>query len=84
MLVCITNMLAGEGVERMCVCVCVLQDEFKVTERTLVMKELLNALKGGRVLEVFGAGTACVVCPVGSLYYKGQVRPRGFINRRCV
>ncbi|TSQ23977.1 Branched-chain-amino-acid aminotransferase, cytosolic [Bagarius yarrelli] len=46
--------------------------EFKVTERTLVMKELLEALKGGRVLEVFGAGTACVVCPVGSLLYKGQ------------
>ncbi|KAI5619709.1 branched-chain-amino-acid aminotransferase, mitochondrial isoform 2, partial [Silurus asotus] len=46
--------------------------EFQVTERTLVMKELLDALKGGRVLEVFGAGTACVVCPVGSLLYKGQ------------
>ncbi|XP_060758223.1 branched-chain-amino-acid aminotransferase, mitochondrial isoform X2 [Neoarius graeffei] len=47
-------------------------DEFKVTERVLVMKELMDALKGGRVLEVFGAGTACVVCPVGSLYYRGQ------------
>uniref|UniRef100_A0A3Q0RUY2 Branched-chain-amino-acid aminotransferase, mitochondrial n=1 Tax=Amphilophus citrinellus TaxID=61819 RepID=A0A3Q0RUY2_AMPCI len=46
--------------------------EFKVTERTMDMKELLGALDAGRVLEVFGAGTACVVCPVGSLLYKGK------------
>ncbi|XP_064171172.1 branched-chain-amino-acid aminotransferase, mitochondrial [Anguilla rostrata] len=46
--------------------------EFKVTERTLDMKELLQALDAGRVLEVFGSGTACVVCPVGSLLYKGK------------
>lgn len=37
------------------------------------MKELLGALEAGRILEVFGAGTACVVCPVGSLLYRGQV-----------
>lgn len=67
-----------------CVCVCERQDEFKVTERVLVMKELMDALKGGRVLEVFGAGTACVVCPVGSLYYKGQVKSHTFINRQCL
>ncbi|XP_063045307.1 branched-chain-amino-acid aminotransferase, mitochondrial isoform X2 [Engraulis encrasicolus] len=46
--------------------------EFKVTERKLVMKELIDGLEAGRILEVFGAGTACVVCPVGSLLYKGQ------------
>lgn len=46
--------------------------EFKVTERKVGMKEFMEALKGGRVREVFGAGTACVVCPVGSLLYKGQ------------
>ncbi|XP_054907792.1 branched-chain-amino-acid aminotransferase, mitochondrial isoform X2 [Poeciliopsis prolifica] len=46
--------------------------EFKVTERTMGMKELLQALDAGRVLEVFGAGTACVVCPVGNLLYKGK------------
>lgn len=52
------------------------QGEFKVTERSVGMKELLQALDAGRVLEVFGAGTACVVCPVGSLLYKGKVRVR--------
>ncbi|XP_072298849.1 branched-chain-amino-acid aminotransferase, mitochondrial [Eucyclogobius newberryi] len=46
--------------------------EFGVCERSLQMPELLQALDQGRVLEVFGAGTACVVCPVGSLLYKGQ------------
>lgn len=47
--------------------------EFKVTERTMGMEELLGALKAGRIREVFGAGTACVVCPVGSLRYKGKL-----------
>lgn len=46
--------------------------EFKVTERTMAMKELLEALDAGRILEVFGAGTACVVSPVGSLLYRGK------------
>ncbi|KAG7504864.1 branched-chain-amino-acid aminotransferase, cytosolic-like isoform X2 [Solea senegalensis] len=49
--------------------------DFKVTERTMSMKELLGALDAGRVLEVFGAGTACVVCPVGSILYKGKTYP---------
>ncbi|KAG7492090.1 hypothetical protein MATL_G00011010 [Megalops atlanticus] len=47
--------------------------EFKVTERTLGMQELLGALDSGRILEVFGTGTACVVCPVSSLLYKGKM-----------
>ncbi|XP_035470821.2 branched-chain-amino-acid aminotransferase, mitochondrial [Scophthalmus maximus] len=46
--------------------------EFKVTERSMNMKELLGALEAGRILEMFGAGTACVVCPVGSLLYGGK------------
>ncbi|XP_068605573.1 branched-chain-amino-acid aminotransferase, mitochondrial isoform X2 [Brachionichthys hirsutus] len=46
--------------------------EFSVTERTMDMREVLRLLEAGRVLEVFGAGTACVVCPVGSLLYKGK------------
>ncbi|XP_064178178.1 branched-chain-amino-acid aminotransferase, cytosolic-like [Anguilla rostrata] len=46
--------------------------EFKVSERTVSMRELLETLASGRILEVFGAGTACVVCPVGSLLYKGK------------
>ncbi|XP_006812634.2 branched-chain-amino-acid aminotransferase, cytosolic-like [Saccoglossus kowalevskii] len=47
-------------------------NEFKVTERTFTMADVMKALKDGRVLEMFGAGTACVVCPVGSILYGGQ------------
>lgn len=39
------------------------------------MKDLLGALDAGRVLEVFGAGTACVVCPVDRLLYGEKVSP---------
>ncbi|KAJ8245837.1 hypothetical protein GJAV_G00260830 [Gymnothorax javanicus] len=46
--------------------------EFKVTERPLRMRELLEALESGRITEMFGTGTASVVCPIGSLFYKGK------------
>ncbi|PIK48736.1 putative branched-chain-amino-acid aminotransferase, cytosolic-like [Apostichopus japonicus] len=47
--------------------------EFKVTERSFTMQELLEGLKENRVKEVFGAGTACVVCPVGQILFKGEM-----------
>ncbi|XP_056409884.1 branched-chain-amino-acid aminotransferase, cytosolic [Hyla sarda] len=46
--------------------------EFKVSERYLTMADLEKALQEGRVGEMFGAGTACVVCPVGSILYKNE------------
>lgn len=46
--------------------------EFKVTERYLTMGDLTAALKENRVKEMFGAGTACIVCPVGRILYKGN------------
>lgn len=48
-------------------------NEFKVTERPVTMGELVEALDDGRVLEVFGAGTACVVCPVNRVTYGDRV-----------
>ena len=44
-------------------------DEFKVTERAITMKEVKQLLKQNKLLEIFGAGTACVVCPVGRIHY---------------
>lgn len=44
----------------------------KVTEREVPIKEIIEGLQTGRVSEVFGTGTACVVNPVGSLGYKGK------------
>jgi len=45
--------------------------DFKVTERTITMKEVVQAKEEKRLLEVFGAGTACIVCPVSSISYLG-------------
>ncbi|XP_068962957.1 branched-chain-amino-acid aminotransferase, cytosolic-like isoform X2 [Petaurus breviceps papuanus] len=47
-------------------------DEFKVTERYLTMNDLIVALKENRVKEMFGCGTACIVCPVSDVLYKGE------------
>lgn len=47
-------------------------DEFKVSEQVITMKRFTKALNEGRVKEVFGAGTACVVCPVSKIIYLGQ------------
>ncbi|RWS00614.1 branched-chain-amino-acid aminotransferase: cytosolic-like protein, partial [Dinothrombium tinctorium] len=44
-------------------------NEFKVSERRITMKEIIKALNEKRLLEIFGSGTACVVCPVGSIHY---------------
>lgn len=47
-------------------------NDFKVTERRIGMKEIKKALDEKRLIEVFGAGTACVVCPVGKITYLGE------------
>ncbi|KAJ2705679.1 branched-chain-amino-acid transaminase bat2, partial [Coemansia spiralis] len=46
--------------------------EFKVAERKVSMKQVAQASTEGRLLEVFGAGTACVVTPVRRIHYKGR------------
>ncbi|KAM8973917.1 branched-chain-amino-acid aminotransferase, cytosolic [Pelodytes ibericus] len=46
--------------------------EFKVSERHVTMKDLVKAINEGRVKEIFGSGTACVVCPVGNILYKNE------------
>lgn len=38
------------------------------------MADLLKGLHENRVKEVFGSGTACVVCPINHILYQGQVR----------
>lgn len=46
--------------------------QFKVSERPIQMKEVTEAQRAGRLLEVFGAGTACVVTPVKNIAYNGE------------
>ncbi|XP_062299827.1 branched-chain-amino-acid aminotransferase, cytosolic [Scomber scombrus] len=47
-------------------------DEFKVTERYLTMSQLCCALKQQRVKELFGSGTACMICPIEDIVYQGE------------
>uniref|UniRef100_A0A8C0IK48 Branched-chain-amino-acid aminotransferase n=1 Tax=Chelonoidis abingdonii TaxID=106734 RepID=A0A8C0IK48_CHEAB len=51
--------------------------EFKVSERSITMADLLRGLREKRVREVFGSGTACVVSPVSHILYQGKVGRRG-------
>ena len=45
-----------------------LKGEFKVSERYPTMAELCKCVDDGRMHEVFGAGTACIVCPVDKVH----------------
>ncbi len=47
------------------------QHNIRVSERRQTMKQLIAAMNAGRVLEAFGAGTACVVSPVKEINFKG-------------
>ncbi|KAI7517474.1 hypothetical protein KC331_g21684, partial [Hortaea werneckii] len=44
-----------------------------VSERRFHMRELAEAASEGRLLEVFGSGTAAVVSPVRSIGYQGNL-----------
>ncbi|VDP13295.1 unnamed protein product [Onchocerca flexuosa] len=44
--------------------------DIKVTERYVQMGEVRRAIKEGRMYEMFGTGTACVVSPVERILYK--------------
>lgn len=46
--------------------------EFDVAERPISMAELTKAIEEGRVLEMFGSGTAAVVSPIRNIYYQGR------------
>ncbi|KAI6177293.1 Branched-chain-amino-acid transaminase [Aphelenchoides bicaudatus] len=45
-------------------------NEFKVTERYPSMEEIRRAIAENRIKQIFGAGTACIVSPVGRILYR--------------
>jgi branched-chain amino acid aminotransferase len=49
-----------------------LPDGLVVSERPIRMSEVAEASKSGDLVELFGAGTACVVCPVDRIGYLGE------------
>lgn len=48
-------------------------DNLKVSERKITMGEVMQANEEGRLMEMFGSGTAAVVSPVGALHYGGKM-----------
>jgi len=46
-------------------------NEFIVSERPYNLPEIIDAIKDGRMLEGFGAGTAAIVAPVECLHFDG-------------
>ncbi|KAF0698293.1 Aste57867_11086 [Aphanomyces stellatus] len=46
--------------------------EFTVKEHTIKMADIVKAHKDGRLLEIFGSGTAAIISPVGLINYNGK------------
>ncbi|UJR08682.1 hypothetical protein I4U23_012940 [Adineta vaga] len=46
--------------------------DMTVSEREITMDELIEAQQENRLLEMFGAGTAAIVCPVERIVYEGK------------
>lgn len=44
----------------------------KVTQRTIMIEEIINHAKKGTLVEVFASGTAVIVSPIKKLEYDGQ------------
>ncbi|XP_063232993.1 branched-chain-amino-acid aminotransferase, cytosolic isoform X2 [Bacillus rossius redtenbacheri] len=47
--------------------------EFPVSERPIPMAEVIDLYHEGRLLELFGTGTACVISPIRSITYRDTV-----------
>ncbi|RUP44440.1 aminotransferase [Jimgerdemannia flammicorona] len=46
--------------------------KFKVSEKSVSMPQIKEAVKQGRMLEMFGAGTACIVSPIKKIGYLNE------------
>ena len=41
-------------------------------ERTVTIDEVIEGIESGKVTEIFGAGTAAIICPVGKINYNDK------------
>ena len=74
----ITPPLGGSilpGVVRNCVITLLKDWGLPVEERRIAIDEVVEAFRSGSLQEMFGAGTAAVICPVASMGFKGEVLP---------
>lgn len=47
--------------------------EFRIEQRVVTMADIISLQQSGRLLEMFGSGTACIVSPINSIEYLGQL-----------
>ena len=50
----------------------VLRPDLRVAERSFCIEQVCKAAREGRIVEAFGTGTACVLCPVAGIVYQGN------------
>ncbi|MGQ9499738.1 MAG: branched-chain amino acid aminotransferase [Dissulfurimicrobium sp.] len=70
----VTPALSGSilpGITRDSVLTIAREQGLKVEERAISIDEVIEKTKNGDLKECFGTGTAAVISPVGSLFYKG-------------
>lgn len=71
----VTPMLSGSilpGVTRDSVIRIAQEWGIKVSERKISIEEVISGIESGKVMEMFGTGTAAVISPVGKLVYKAK------------
>ncbi|MNL52777.1 Branched-chain-amino-acid aminotransferase 2 [compost metagenome] len=58
-----------------------------VEERRITVKEIIDALKAGKLEAAFGAGTAVVISPFATIAYEGvdyalpEIKEDSFVNK---
>ena len=60
------------GVTRDAVLTLLREDSHEVVERRITIDEIVDASRNGALEEAFGAGTAAVISPVGTMAYRGE------------
>lgn len=61
------------GITRDCIITLLKDKGYKLTERPITIDEVLKANEDGKLVEIFGTGTAAVIAPVEKLKYKDTV-----------
>jgi len=61
-----------DGITRKSIIQIAKDNGFKVEERRVSVKEVIEAAKSGKLKEMFGSGTAAVISPISGFGYKGD------------
>ncbi|KAL3276599.1 hypothetical protein HHI36_011971 [Cryptolaemus montrouzieri] len=47
--------------------------DIRVEEKLITMNDVINLRRRDRILEMFGTGTACIICPISTIDYLGDL-----------